>query len=313
MHVLKRILIILFVLLIVAVGVVLFIAETQYGLIRAGKPQPHDSYVTDETRARIVIRPHLAQELIETSLPEGQKPPEWILSRVLPHEVAFILSPQLEKRSAELVVYINEQRAGPIVADIVNRSGFMGQYDYLSWDDGGLSMKKRGDVVARGNLVLNDRVVSATRSHWGITEGLNRLDVEGGHFFEAVFDNRDGGAFALMCALYGYGLLGQPQTILEDEYEAFLYIASIRIHADPTPDGNAELVIIIESTPGAKTQDIDANLSYLEAAVSAVAKVISQEYGAELHGRTYVDGATVSGRYTIRNVSGIISGALIAR
>jgi hypothetical protein len=313
MRILKAILLALAILIIVGIGIVLVIAETQFGLIRAGKPQPHDTYVTDATRARIVIHPLLAQDILQTALPENRKPPEWLISRVLPHEVAIILNPDIEQRTAELVVYINEQRAGPIVADLVNRSGFMGQYDYLSWDGGGLTMEQRGEIIARGNLVLNDRVVSATRSHWGRTEGLSRLDIEGGHFFEAVFDNRDGGAFALMCALYGYGLLGQPQAILEDEYESFLYIATIRIHADPTPDGNAELVVILEGTPGARTADIDANVSYLEIAISAVAKVISQEYGAELHGRTYVDGATVSGRYTIRNVSGIIAGALQAR
>lgn len=297
----------------VVVTVALVYVEVRYGAVRAGRPAPHARFVTDATRGRIVIRPLMARNLFDAWFPSDRKPPTWLLTRVLPHEVAFTFSPSIERGESEITFYVNEQRLGPVVADMVNRSSLMGEYDYSRWNDGGLAMEHRGSVVAHGTFKIPDSVVAIAQRHWGVAQGLQPLDIDGNHFLEAVFDNRDGGAFMLMCAMYSYGLLGEPQVPLEEEYETFLHIASIHVYADATAAGDVQLIVILESTPSARGMDIDANAFNLEVAIGEVARVLRESYGAELRGRAYTDGVTVTGRYTVKNVAGIISTLLEAQ
>jgi hypothetical protein len=296
----------------IAAVITLIVAELRYGAIRAGKPESHARFVTDATRARIFIRPLMARNLIDAWFPSDRTPPAWILTRVLPHELAFVLTPRLATHQSDISIYVNEQRLGPLVADVVNRSGFMGQYGYIHWNTD-VTLERRGALAAHGQLDIPDRVANTALDHWGIVQGLEPLDVDGTHFFEAIFDNRDGGTFALMCALYNHGLLGQPQIALEDEYETFLSIASIHVYADATAAGDVQLIVILESAPGARAEDIDANAFNLEVAIGEIARFIREQYGAELRGRAWTDGSTVTGRYTVKNVAGIISTLLEAQ
>lgn len=308
----KKVLLSLLVLAAVVVIGVLVFAEVRYGAVRGAAPAPHTRFVTDATRGQIVIRPLMARNLFDAWIPSERKPPTWLLTRTLPHELAFVFSPDMRTGETDLVLYINEQRFGPVVADLVNQAGIMGQYDYMRWNADGLKAEERGTVRANGVFSIPMRIVALARQHWGIVQGIEPLEIEGNHFFEAVFDNRDGGAFALMCALYDYGVLGEPQAPLEDEYETFLPIASIRVQADATSSGEVQLIVVLESTPGARAADIDANAFYLEVAIGEIARVLRETYGAELRGRAYTEGATVTGRYTVRNVSGIIAALLSA-
>jgi len=295
-----------------AAALTIIFAELRYGIIRAGKPESHTRFVTDATRARIFIRPLMARNLIDAWFPSERTPPAWVLTRVLPHELAFVLTPRLDAGQSDVSLYVNEQRLGPLVADVVNRSGFMGQYGYIHWN-ADVTLERRGSLAAQGQLDIPDRVLTTARDHWGVVQGLKPLDVDGTHFFEAIFDNRDGGAFALMCALYNHGLLGEPQIALEEEYKTFLSIASIHVYADATAAGNVQLIVILESAPGARAEDIDANAFNLEVAIGEVARFIREQYGAELRGRAYTEGTTVTGRYTVKNVAGIISTLLEAQ
>ncbi len=298
---------------VVILGGVLAFGELRYGLVRGGQPESHARFVGDTTRARIIIRPLLAQDLFEASFPTDRKPPAWLLARVLPHELAFIFSPKIADRQSEILLYINEQRFGPVVANIMNQSGIMGQYDYLRWDPPGLKMERRGSIVANGTLNIPAPVSETAMRSWGLVQGLEPLDVDGGHFLEAVFDNRDGGAFALMCALYDYGMLGDPQAPLEDEVETFLSIASIHVSADATVSGDLDLIVRLESAPSARGADIDANAFNLEVAIGEFSRVLRESYGAEVRGRAFTEGATVTGRYTVKGVAGIISTLLSAQ
>jgi len=309
----KRIAIGITIVFIVLIVAALVYGEMRFGLVRAGTPESHDRFVTDTTRARILIRPLMAQNLFDAWFPSERKPPTWLLTRVLPHEVAFVFSPDIQAGTSGLTLYVNEQRFGPVVADVVNQSGFIGQYDFLQWKRGGLTMEHRGSLAAHGTLQIPSPVADTARRNWGIVQGLEPLEVEGTHFFEAIFDNRDGGAFALMCSLYSYGVLGEPQVPLEDEYETFLPIASIHVTADATASGEVQLIVTLKSTPSAREADIDANAFYLDIASGEVTRVLREAYGAELRGRAFTEGTTVTGRYTIKNVEGIISTLLAAQ
>ncbi len=293
--------------------VALVVAEMRFGLIRAGKPESHGEFVTGDTRARILIRPLMAQNLFDAWIPSDRKPPTWLLTRVLPHELAFVFSPDIQQGESGISFYVNEQRLGPVIANLVNQSNLLRQQDHLRWNGDGMTAEKRGSVVAHGTLKIPDRVTAIAQQHWGIVQGLEPLEVEGTHFVEAIFDNRDGGAFVLMCALYTYGLLGEPQAPLEDEYDTFLSIASIHVVADTTPEGDLQLVVTLKSSPSARGEDIDANAFNLEVAIGEFARVLRDSYGAELRGRAFTEGSTVTGRYTVKNVSGIISALLAAQ
>ncbi len=301
---LKVLLGIVFFLLIVGLAA-LFIADSKYRFLRSGPLVSHETLVRPNTSVRVVIQPALAEDLIEKQL-GAQSPPKWILTRVLPYEVALLLTPDLDSGRLYVDLFCNEQRLGPVIADTSATLGVDKTYPFITWSGDRLTSRSRGFLVMDGYTDIERPVLEVVHNRWGITSQLSHPRIEGSHLLEIVADNRDGSVFALLASLATKGLLALPVS-LEDLADSLAVVAEARLTADLQSDNTVAIHLIVNCVPQAEPGEITATSFLIGGLVGEVAMGLKDSYGVDLVGSKKTAGTTITADYTLFPLSPLLN------
>jgi hypothetical protein len=256
----------------------------------------------------------LMKDLIAAQIPEDNKVPGWAVDKGLPREVAALISPGLQSGRLGVTVFVNEQRLGPVLAERSATANISGKAPYISWDTKGLVYEKRGSLTMRGSAPVADPFRKTVEELWGTVESLTPVPIEGGHLFEAVLDNRDGGAFAVIMSLAAAQqgrVPANPDQIAPNVYP----INSIRITADRVPADQVEpedgevlsIKMHMECNPRAEEKSIATMAFMLDVFRGQAAAEINKAYGVELSGRTERDGLTIISDMTLKHFEKVVA------
>lgn len=209
---------------VVAVGGVIGYGYVQeFGLTEA-PIVPHESLATSQTRLRIKIEPGLLQDYLKTFVPDDLEVPAWLpvdvkshLGDVLPHEIAILAGSDFSTGTLGLTVFVNERLGGPIFVRLANESDLLAGVPFVQWATEGLTLTKRGALVANGTVPLPEQLESTVLEHWTHDAPAEPLTILGGHPLEIALDNRNGEFLILVATLMNlYGMDWQGIFANED-------------------------------------------------------------------------------------------------
>lgn len=287
------------------------VADWRYGLLFPASRIPYADIASDRTAVRIRIDPAMARELIQRRYLDDSAVPSWAVPLVLPYEAAVLVAPDLNQRAAGVVVFVNERRAGPLLAQLATGSGALERpAGQIRWEPPALVSERRGSLLLEGSMPLSAEVVALVREHWGIVKPLSPLDVEtpaGTHFVEGVVDLRDGRGFAVLAQLLGHGQ--PPSSPLHPGQLVYLMnkLSWARFSVDLTSPEVLTLVLTLECRPEMDDADAQSTAFLLNTIQGQAAEGLRQQ-GMALEGTAEAEGLTVRGEYRLDGYQRLLGG-----
>jgi len=281
--------------LLLALLIIVLVVDSKLGLF-SGSEISHEEFATPDTRIRLVIKPSLFIDDIRDHMAPPDVPP-WATDMALPHESAVLMDCSPSSEATAIRLFLNENRFGPLIVQGINDQEAMLRLPGVAWT-GAMTRPKRGVLLKEGKVNVPEKVLSLVRKQWGLVELPNSLTIEGGHLLEAVLDNRDGGAYALIAAMQT--AVGRTHEMLEPErlIGTVHNIASVRMTADKAGPDVLDIHLHIEGNPQKEEADIEALVSLLTFVYQASRDGLREE-GIELTGTFERDGMAIEGTFQL--------------
>ena len=101
-----------------------------------------------------------------------------------------------------LTIFINEQRGGPALSEILNSSGqFPKTFPAVTWANPVFQLQERGVLTGSGYLPLPAGLEDTILETWSLDSPGETLELYGNHLAEGVIDNRNGDIITLIGGL----------------------------------------------------------------------------------------------------------------
>ena len=162
----------------------------------------HDTEVTQDTRFLLAAQPRVfsafiesqvAAEIAKLDVPDALK--KLILgyaTAAVPNEVAVIANFDDGAQTLETKLFVNERIFGPIVATVTQNPNDYPQFKYQGPP---FELPERGHLVAEWTSPYMYGVSDILATYWHANPPRMDMQLEGGHFIEALLDNREGEIF----------------------------------------------------------------------------------------------------------------------
>jgi len=295
-----RIVLIVLVALLVLAIVGVFVANSRYEFLFDAPRVSHETLITPGTSMRLAVQPPLAKPLLLKMLGD-QAPPGWIIDRVMPYEAAVIAAPDVHAKHFEVTLFLNARRASPYIMEMTKTLRIREKAPFLDWDGDGFTRVQPGVLAIKGTTAIDDGTAAAVTDHWGVVTIPTRPALEGSHLAELSVDNRDGSLFAMLMLFANKGLIELPLRS-EDLRDTLAPIATMHLAGDLAGDDDMTILLTVDCQPTAEEGEITAVSFALGGIIGELTKV-AQTKGATLSGSKKLNGATISGVYTLGGVS----------
>ncbi len=278
---------------------VVVIAEWRYGLIiptlRAAPP-----YAPETAGAFVVVDPSriaaLVPDLIE---PVAGRLPRWLTNRMLPYSAGGAAMLDMEGRRVALVSYLNARRLAPFIARKAAHTDLRRTAPEINW--GGAPYEDRpGLLIADGSIPYDPDAEESFGYMWSQSLTPKPLEAEGGHFVEAVLDNRLGHGYLIIASfLKAYNI-----DLSENEHEISIgslqFVREARFTADFAPPDALHFRLVFDIEPDAIDRMGVVNLKVgIEETVADIAARWRANYDLELTGEARWESNTIVYEYTL--------------
>lgn len=298
----KKVLLIVLVILVVAVCVALAVANSKFQAVTASPMVSHTTLVKPETRVQIVADVPKMRDIIAQQFLKDTGIPPWVLPLALPYEAAVLMDADYALGDMNMTLFINDKRLAPVILDKLNQVKLPPPAN--AWFAEPMKTYGRGKLLREGSARLNPALVAIIKKYLPDAPVAEPLKVEGGHMIEAVLDNRDGGAMAIIGALaaaQGIDVAGQLEG--NDRYEAIpAQIKSLRVQADVTPANALDVHFAL---------DCQKDMAPIILMAVQVGFPHLQEYadmvGIDVQGGSELKGAVIEGNYTVPDFSKLLA------
>ena len=289
--------IVLAILIIIIVAAI--VADRKFAIIVSSPKVSYESLVRPETRAQIVLDVPKAKEIIKKKLLAGVSVPDWVLPRALPYQAALVANMDFAMSEIDLTLFVNDQRLAPVLVDQINRLRLPAPFD--QWFKDKMVWNERGRMLRKGVAPMDPMLLRKLREIFkGKSGAASPLRLEGGHLLEAVLDNRDGSAIAIIWTLAAT----QGVPVLDRTNESYLGIVVpldvIRLQADLANDKTLNIHLALECAPDSEPGAIQFLVLGLEMGVPPLQAELSKK-GITLTSKTTVENNVVKGDYTVPN------------
>lgn len=281
----------------------ILVANHRYDFLFAGPRVSHESLMTGATRLRVVAQPPLAKPLIAKLL-GGNAPPPWILDRVVPYEAALLAAPDVSAGRLDVTLFLNPQRLAPVIAEAADAFGVPQRAPYMTWTTERFDASKRGVLRLDGIMSVDFETVDAVKAQWGEVFLPGQPPFEGGHLVELSLDNRDGSAYALLSMFANRGLLELPMP-LDSLRKTVVPMGTFSLTADLVGDDELTIRMTVECQPNAEEGQV-TGLSFMLGGIYSELVKTAEQRGAILSGAKQTVGTTISGQYSLKNISVLI-------
>ena len=284
-------------------AIALFYANSQYDFLFAGPQISHETLLTPGVRIRAVAKPALAKPIVSKML-GASAPSPWILDRVIPYEAALLASPDIGTGRIDIKLFLNPQRLAPIIAQAADSYSIPQKIGYITWPSQTFDVSTRGVLSLDGFMDIDDATANLIRSEWGTVQIPNLPPFEGGHLAEASIDNRAGRLFTIVSVFANQGLMALPMPA-ESLRKTIAPIATMSINTDLAGDAELAIHVVVDCQPTAEEGQVTGVNFALGGIIGELSR-IAGDRGATLTGNKRVEGTTIAGDYSLKNLSALL-------
>jgi len=300
----KKIALIVVLVILAIIVIAVIVVDQKFAILFASPRVSYETLVRPETRAEIVLDVPKAQEIIKKKLLAGVSVPDWVLPRVLPYQAALVANMDSDRGEIKLTLFINDQRLALVLVDQINRLRFPAPFD--RWFKDKMVWKERGSMLRKGVAPMDPAFLAKLKEILkGKSGAAVPLKIEGGHLFEAVLDNRDGSAMAIIGTLAS--ALGVPVT--DYAWEGYVGpltpLDTVRLQADLGNDKALVAHLALECAPDTDPNEVQFLLLGLQMGLPYLQEPLSKK-GIELTGKATVEKNVIKGNYTVPNFDEVI-------
>ncbi|MCC6798408.1 MAG: hypothetical protein IT366_25060 [Candidatus Hydrogenedentes bacterium] len=284
-------------------AIALFYVNSKYDFLFAGPQISHETLMTPGVRIRAVAKPALARPIVSKLL-GASAPSPWILDRVIPYEAALLASPDLGTGRIDIKLFLNPQRLAPIIAQAADSYAIPQKIGFITWPSQTFDVSTRGVLSLDGFVDIDDATANLIKSEWGTVQLPNLPAFEGGHLGEVSIDNRDGSLFTVISVFANQGTIALPMPA-ESLRKTIAPIATMSLHTDLTGDDELAIHIIVDCQPTAEEGQVTGVNFALGGIIGELSR-IAGDRGATLAGNKKAEGITITGDYTLKNLSALL-------
>ena len=288
--------------LVIAV-IALYYVNSQYDFLFAGPQVSHETLLTPGVRIRAVAKPALAKPIVAKLL-GASAPSPWILDRVIPYEAALLASPDLGTGRIDIKLFLNPQRLAPIIAQAADSYSIPQKIGFITWPSQSFDVSQRGVLSLDGFVEIDDATANLIKTEWGTVQIPNLPTFEGGHLAEVSIDNRDGSLFTLISVFANQGTIALPMPA-ESLRKTIAPIATMSLNTDVTGDDELSIHVVVECQPTSEEGQVTGVNFALGGIIGELSR-IAGDRGATLAGNKRVEGTTITGDYTLKNLSALL-------
>ncbi|NUM54402.1 MAG: hypothetical protein HUU46_12210 [Candidatus Hydrogenedentes bacterium] len=292
------------VIVVLAVGISVYVANSRYEFLFAGPRVSHETRLTQGVRVRAVAKPPLARPLVSKMLGAGAPSP-WILDRVIPYEAALLASPDIVGGRMDVVLFLNPQRLAPVIAPAIDAYAIPKKIGYVTWASDMFDVSTRGVLSLDGFMSIDAATIDAVKAEWGLVTLPSLPPFEGTHLGEVSIDNRDGSLYTLLSTFANQQLLTLPMP-LDSLRKTIAPVATMSLTADLAGDDELAIKLLIECQPTAEPGQV-TGVSFAIAGIFGELQKYAAQKGANLSGEKRTEGQTIIGNYTLTNVSALVA------
>lgn len=284
--------------------VTILVLDRKYEFLFAAGRVPHDQLVSPDMGLRVSIQPEYAGDYLLNLLRQQQEVPDWAFARILPYEVAFVLEPKGD--IIESTFYVNAQRFGPQLATYMRQANLASRISFVRWHGPDFAAKDRGILVMKGTLPTDAEARSLAASAWNTPAPATPLELEGGHFVEAVVDNRSGSGFITVLSLIGANGVPDEQLDRASYQELTHFIEEVRLTADVVNTNEIDLTLRLVCDPDSYKERVGTVDFLFPSLYAQIQELLAENYGAELEGSAGWQNNVMVGRYRLKDLDRLL-------
>lgn len=293
--------------LLLALIVALGYAQSRYEAVFRAPRVQHEAFTTGNTALKIIVKPPLAQRRIATLLLPRQSLPDWLLNMTVPEETALLFDPDLDQSVLRVRMFINYARLGPVIRDSLNSGGVTQSLPGIQWAPPEVVMKQPGVLLLEGSAPISREAVTGTTEQWIEAGGFSPPPIEGTHVFEAALENRNGKGYATLMALAELNGPLDPKVTNFFNPMTMFSLGSLHVYADFVDPDTLAVNLLGEANPGAGPDAPKHVKFYIDAIQGLISGELRRKYGAELEGKSTIEGDSVRGVYTIKGIDALLA------
>lgn len=284
--------------LLVVTMVALWQVDSRYEAVFRAPRITHDAFTTGDTSVKVVVRPPLGRRNLSDALLPNRRVPDWVLSAVVPEEVALLFDANLDAGHMRVSFFTNYARLGPALRDALNRQNVAAALPDVVWSPPEVVRKEKGVLLLEGTVDLPRNTSQAIAMKWG-TVSQPPPRVEGDHFLEAVMENRNGKGYAVILGLLGDSFTSNPMLALAMSPDSFYVVGQMRLTGDFTATDTMTFQLEVDANPASPPESSNGLKLAVDALYGQLRAYIKEAYDGDLSGTSTVAGRTVRGEYTL--------------
>lgn len=261
--------------------------DVRYELLRAAPRIDHGSIVSDFPSIRVLVDPSRAaghfEALAERRL--GRNIPAWALDWFSPYSLSMITSLDRNSRKVKAHGLLNLPRLGAVLPEVLYSYVHTEEYPEIEWPAEGIQRHSRGALTLDVAMRMDDEALEAARSRWNSETPSTPLQLEGRHLVEAVFDNRDGGAYLAVASF----MRARGVNLNEEERDISLsslqFVRSARLELNPVGEDALAIRLALEVVPEARDRIAVHNMkAAMDEGFEKWGERLAQDHGLKLTG-----------------------------
>lgn len=302
-----KILLIVLVVIVVAVIVAALVVDNKYAVLKASPRIALDTLVTPQTRALISIDVPKAKGIIEEKFLKGTKIPAWVLPPALPYEAGLVANLDYNLAQMQMKLFVNDQRLYPIILDQANAMKLPAPWN--QWFPEKMKREKPGLLSRDGVGPMDPKALGKIREVWKSTKVPDVAKLKGGHFFEAVIDNRDGAALAIASAIAAAvapgldvisGILDNYQAVVSD-------VVAVRLLGDLADPNALGVKLVLDCSAEMDPEMLKVFAFGLDYGYAAYVAPELKRRGIDVQAKSEIKDGSVEANYTIKNVDALLA------
>ena len=230
----------------------------------------------------------------------GRGVPAWMIGMALPHALYGGLGTDYDSGQIALRFLLNERRLGPLLASNLVVLDIPGRFPEISWGPAGVVLERRGAISLDGDIPMEPEAREAVWYSWNQSFERTPLELDGGHAFEILADNRSGGAYLAVASLleaFDYELNEDEQKI---SLSSLKFVVQARASVDLLDDGAAMIVLSLEIAPEAVERVGIVNLKVgIDEGFDTWTANLDEQHGIDLTGASAWKDNVIEWRYTL--------------
>jgi len=250
--------------------------------------------------AFVVIDPSRISALVpELAEPAAGRLPRWLTNLVLPYQAGGGAQLDMEGRRVALSGYLNARRLAPLIAREAAKVDLSQAAPEISWA-GHAFEASPGLLLAEGAIPFDPDAEESFAISWSQSITPQPLEAEGGHFVEAVIDNRRGHGYLISASFLKAYNIDLSQNEHEVSIASLQFMREARFTADFAPPDTLRFRLVLDITPDAIDRVGVVNLKVgIEESVADISARWREDHGIELKGEARWEDHSIVYEYTL--------------